>query len=150
MASYNRIVLMGNLTRDPELSYTPSNTAVCKIRLATNHKWRDREGNTREEVCFVDCTIFGKGGETFNQYMTKGRSVLLDGRLKYDQWTNAEGEKKSKHEVIVENFTFVGGGRREDSPMQSPEGGEAAQFQTAAASPSGNEPPPPTDDDIPF
>lgn len=150
MASYNRIVLMGNLTRDPELSYTPSNVAVCKFGLATNHKRRDREGNTRETVCFIDCTLFGKSGETFNQYMKKGQPTLVEGRLEYQQWTNAEGEKKSKHAVIVDSFTFVGGGRREDGPMQSPGGGEAAQFQTAAAAPSGNEPPPPTDDDIPF
>ncbi|MCH7993200.1 MAG: single-stranded DNA-binding protein [Planctomycetes bacterium] len=91
MASYNRIVLMGNLTRDPQLSYTPSNVAICKFGLATNHKRKDRDGNVKEEVCFVDCTLFGRGGETFNQYMSKGRSVLVEGRLRLDQWTTPEG-----------------------------------------------------------
>ncbi len=64
MASYNRVVLMGNLTRDPQLSYTPGNTAICKFGMAMNHKWRDQDGNTREEVCFVDCTLFGRRAET--------------------------------------------------------------------------------------
>lgn len=109
MASYNRIVLMGNLTRDPQLSYTPGNTAICKFSIATNKKWRDKDGGDHEEVCFVDCVLFGRGGETFNQYMSKGRSVLVEGRLKLDRWTTPEGDKRSKHEVVVENFTFVGG-----------------------------------------
>ena len=82
MASYNRIVLVGNLTRDPQLSYTPSNTAVCKFGIATNHKFKDRDGQQSEEVCFVDCTVFGRAGETFNQYMSKGRTVLVEGRLR--------------------------------------------------------------------
>ena len=147
MASYNRIVLVGNLTRDPQLSYTASNVAVCKFGIATNHKRKDREGNMREDVCFVDCTVFGKGGETFNQYMGKGQSVLIEGRLHLNQWTTPDGDKRSKHEVIVDNFTFLGGGR----------GGQGAaperQHATAAA-PSGggdyNDAPTPTDDDIPF
>lgn len=128
MASYNRIILVGNLTRDPQLSYTPANTAVCKFGMATNHKWRDKEGNTREEVCFVDCVLFGRAGETFNQYMGKGKSVLVEGRLKLDQWTSPEGDKKSKHEVVVDNFTFLGsGGRGGDG------GGGGAGGQQAAA-----------------
>lgn len=146
MASYNRIVLMGNLTRDPQLSYTPSNTAVCKFGMATNRSFKDREGNTREEVCFVDCTLFGRGGEVFNQYMAKGRPVLVEGRLSLNQWTTPEGEKRSKHEVMVENFTFLGG--RGGGGDRSDAGGAST---TAGAANSGyNEPPPPTDDDIPF
>ena len=146
MASYNRIVLMGNLTRDPQLSYTPANTAVCKFGIATNRKWRDREGNEREDVCFVDCVLFGKGGEVFNQYMNKGRSVLVEGRLSLNQWTTPEGDKRSKHEVFVENFTFVGGGRGGEG------GGAPARRETATAAtgPGHDEPPPPTDNDIPF
>ena len=111
MASFNKIILVGNLTRDPQLSYTPSNVAICKFGIATNHKRKDREGNVREKVCFIDCTAFGRAGETFNQYMSKGSQVLVEGRLELDQWTNPEGEKKSKHAVIVENFTVLGGGR---------------------------------------
>ncbi len=150
MSSYNRIVLVGNLTRDPQLSYTPSNTAVCKFGIATNRKWRDRDGNTQEDVCFVDCTLFGKGGETFNQYMSKGRSVLVEGRLQLNRWTTPEGEKRSKHGVFVENFTFLGGGRGGEGGRR--DGAEPAA-QTAQAPAGGAEydaPPPPTDDDIPF
>lgn len=130
MASYNRIVLMGNLTRDPQLSFTPANTAICKFGLATNRKWKDRDGNMKEDVCFVDCTVFGRGAETFNQYMSKGRSVLVEGRLQLDQWTSPEGDKRSKHVVIVDNFTFVGGGRDGGDPERS------ADRQTEGASPA--------------
>jgi single-strand DNA-binding protein len=149
MASYNRIVLMGNLTRDPQLSYTPSNVAICKFGIATNHKWKDREGNSREEVCFVDCTLFGRGGEVFNQYMSKGRPVLVEGRLTLNQWTTQEGDKRSKHEVFVENFTFLSGGRGEDGDRSA----APASAAPASAPVSGggyDQPPPPTDDDIPF
>ncbi len=143
MASFNRIVLLGNLTRDPQLSFTASNTAVCKFGIATNRKWKDRDGNMREDVCFVDCTLFGKGGETFNQYMSKGRPVLVEGRLQLNQWTTPEGEKKSKHEVFVENFTFVGqGGGGNNAP--------ASQGGPAVGAGAGYQPPPPSDNDIPF
>ncbi len=152
MASYNRIVLMGNLTRDPQLSYTAGNVAVCKFGLATNHRRKDREGNVKEEVCFVDCTLFGKGGEVFNQYMSKGRSVLVEGRLRLDQWTTPEGDKRSKHEVIVDNFTFVGA--RGENGGEAGSGTAATRrppaAQPAATGPGHEEPPPPTDDDIPF
>lgn len=145
MASYNRIVLVGNLTRDPQLSYTPSNTAVCKFGIATNRKFKDREGNSREEVCFVDCTIFGKGGEVFNQYMNKGRLILVEGRLSLNQWTTSEGDKRSKHEVMVENFTFLGGGREGSGGGQGNQGNPGNQGEG-----SYSQPPPPTDDNIPF
>lgn len=166
MASYNRIILMGNLTRDPQLSYTPNNTAVCKFGLATNHRWKDREGNMRDETCFVDCTCFGRAAETFNQYMKKGRSAIVEGRLKLDQWTAPDGQKRSKHEVVVDNFQFVGG--REDASGGGDTGGDGgaryeapatnrAPVQAAASAgrgaPMGNsydEPPPPSNDDIPF
>ena len=143
MASFNRIILVGNLTRDPQLSYTPSNTAVCKFGMATNRSFKDREGNSRDETCFVDCTLFGRGGETFNQYMSKGRQVLVEGRLSLNQWTTPEGDKRSKHEVIVENFTFLGSGRSEGAPNRS---------SAPVSSPSGPgyDEPPPQGDDIPF
>ena len=149
MASFNKIILVGNLTRDPQLSYTPANTAVCKFGIATNYKWKDREGNAREEVCFVDCTVFGKAGETFNQYMTKGRSVLVEGRLKLDQWTTPEGDKRSKHEVIVDNFTFLGGGRGGDVGGRTGDT-NATVPATVGVSAGGYEAPPPTGDEIPF
>ena len=148
MASYNRIILVGNLTRDPQLSYTPANTAVCKFGIATNHKWKDREGNAREEVCFVDCTLFGKGGEVFNQYMKKGQMALIEGRLDFQQWTTPEGDKRSKHAVFVENFTFLGG-RGSEAGGRAGET-SAAGVPAAAGVAGGYEAPRPSGDDIPF
>jgi single-strand DNA-binding protein len=108
MANFNKVILMGNLTRDPELKYLPNNTAVCDFGMAINHRWRDKEGNQREEVCFVDVSVFGRGGEVVNQYMSKGKPILIEGRLKLDQWTAQDGQKRSKHTVVADNFTFVG------------------------------------------
>lgn len=147
MASYNRIILVGNLTRDPQLSYTPANTAVCKFGIATNRKWKGKDGKEGEEVCFVDCTLFGRGGETFNQYMSKGSAVLVEGRLTLDRWTTPEGDKRSKHSVFVENFTFLGGGRGDGGGSG---GGSAGTGGSAPSGPGYNEPPPPSDDNIPF
>ncbi len=143
MASFNRIILVGNLTRDPQLSYTPSNTAVCKFGIATNSRWKDKEGNQREEVCFVDCTLFGKGGEVFNQYMKKGQMALIEGRLDFQQWTTPEGDKRSKHAVFVENFTFLGGGKGET-------GGRTAEVGAAVGGGNASLDPPAQRDEIPF
>lgn len=148
MAGYNRIVLMGNLTRDPQLSYTPSNTAVCKFGIATNRSWKDREGNAHEDVCFVDCVLFGRSGEVFNQYMGKGRSVLIEGRLQFQQWTTAEGDKRSKHEVFVENFTFVGG--KGEGGARGAGSDAAGEPATAGAGGPTYDEPPPGGDNIPF
>ena len=151
MASYNRVILMGNLTRDPQLSYTPANTPLCKFGLATNRQWKDRDGNPQEEVCYVDCTAFGRAAETFNQYMSKGRPVLIEGRLQFSQWTTPDGQKRSKLEVVVENFKFVGGARDAGA------GGQPAEIpadRAAVPSTTGGSgydaPPPPADDDVPF
>jgi single-strand DNA-binding protein len=114
MASFNKVILMGNLTRDPQLRYLPSNMAVCEFGLATNRKWKDRDGNQKEEVCFVDVAAFGRGGEIINQYMTKGRTLLVEGYLRFESWTGQDGQKRSKLRVIVDNFQFVGG--RGDQP----------------------------------
>jgi single-strand DNA-binding protein len=135
MASYNRVILMGNLTRDPQLRYLPSNTAVCDFGLATNRKYKDRDGNQKEDVCFVDVSAFGKQAEIINEYMSKGRPILIEGRLKFDSWTNKDGQKRSKHGVVVDNFQFVGtkdgdgGGKHQGSPPgAAPEGGNIADF----------------------
>lgn len=108
MANFNKVILMGNLTRDPQLKYLPSNMAVCEFGMAINHRWRDKEGNQREEVCFVDVSAFGRQGETINQYMAKGRPILIEGRLKYDSWTAQDGSKRNKLSVVADAFTFVG------------------------------------------
>ncbi|HPD31960.1 MAG TPA: single-stranded DNA-binding protein [Phycisphaerae bacterium] len=110
MASFNRVILAGNLTRDPQLSYTPNNTAVCEFGLAVNRRWRDRDGNQKDEVCFVDVTSYGRQAETINQYMKKGSGILIEGRLRFRQWTSKEGQSRNKLDVVVENFTFLGSG----------------------------------------
>ena len=110
MASFNKVILMGNLTRDPQLKYLPSQTAVAEFGLAVNRKFRTQQGEDREEVAFIDCSAFGKTGEVINQYFTKGRPILVEGRLKYDQWEDKQGGgKRSRLTVVVENFQFVGG-----------------------------------------
>jgi single-strand DNA-binding protein len=110
MASYNKVMLIGNLTRDPQLSYTPSQTAVVDFGLATNRKWTAQDGSQREDTCFVDCRSFGKQAETINKYLAKGRSVFVEGRLTFDSWNAQDGTKRSKHRITVENFQFLGGG----------------------------------------
>jgi single-strand DNA-binding protein len=110
MASYNRVLLLGNLTRDPALKYTPSQMAVCEFGVACNRKFRTAQGEDREEVTFVDVTAWGKQAEVINQYMTKGKPIFIEGRLKYDQWEDKNGGgKRSKLTVVVENFQFIGG-----------------------------------------
>src|SRR4051812_18626750 len=112
MANYNKIILVGNLTRDPQLKYLPSQMAVCEFGLAVNHKFKTKTGEDREEVLFIDCACFGRGGEIINQYCTKGKQILVEGRLKYDTWEDKQGGgKRSKHSVVVDNFQFLGGGR---------------------------------------
>ncbi len=112
MANYNKVLLIGNLTRDPQLSYTPSQTPVVDFGLATNRRWTAQDGNQREETCFVDCRSFGKQAETINKYLTKGRSVFVEGRLTFDSWTAQDGSKRSRLRVTVETFQFMsqGGG----------------------------------------
>lgn len=151
MANYNKVILMGNLTRDPQLKYLPSNMAVCEFGMAVNHRWRDKDGNQREDVCFVDLACFGRGGEIINQYMTKGKPILVEGRLKYDSWEK-DGQKRNRLSVVVENFQFVGA--RGDGPPGAGAGGPAPSRTSHEVGPQrggGYEPPP--DDagsDIPF
>lgn len=109
MSSFNKILLMGNLTRDPQLSYTPSQTAVVDFGMAVNRRWTSRDGEKKEETCFVDCRAFGRIAENLNKYMSKGRPVFIEGRLSFDTWTAQDGSKRSKHRVTVENFQFLPG-----------------------------------------
>ena len=109
MANFNKVLLMGNLTRDPQLSYTPNQTAVVDFGLATNRRWTGQDGNQREETCFVDCRAFGRQAENINKYLTKGRLVFVEGRLTFDSWTAQDGTKRSKHRVTVETFQFLPG-----------------------------------------
>lgn len=108
MANLNKVMLIGNLTRDPELKYTPGNQAVCEIGLAVNRKYRTKEGEDREETTFVDCEAWGKQAEVLKQYMTKGKPLFIEGRLKLDTWEDKDGGKRSKMRVVIENFQFLG------------------------------------------
>ncbi|UCG57533.1 MAG: single-stranded DNA-binding protein [Phycisphaerales bacterium] len=109
MANYNKVLLMGNLTRDPQLSYTPNQTAVVDFGLATNRRWTGQDGSQREETCFVDCRAFGRQAENINKYLSKGRPVFVEGRLTFDSWTAQDGTKRSRLRVTVENFRFLPG-----------------------------------------
>lgn len=150
MASFNQVILVGNLTRDPELRVTPKGTNICQFGLATTHKWKDDSGQQREEATFVDIEAWGKQAELIAKYLTKGSPALVQGRLKLDQWEDKQsGQKRSKLKVVLENVQFLG------SPRQS---GESASSDTAAggippAAPQRHTPPPAQntpDDDIPF
>ncbi len=150
MASFNKVILMGNLTRDPELRYTPKGTAIAKIGLAVNRVWTTDTGEKKEEVTFVDVDVFGRTAENVGQYMRKGRPIMIEGRLKLDQWDDKQtGQKKSKLGVVAETVQFLG------SPTGGGEGGAPAAPRprpAAAAAPSepvaGDEPP--ASDDVPF
>jgi single-strand DNA-binding protein len=150
MANFNKVILLGNLTRDPQLRYLPSNTAVCEFGLAVNRQWRDRDGNQKDETCFVDISAFGRQGETINQYLSKGRPVLIEGRLRFDSWTGQDGQKRSKLSVVAENFQFVGS-RGEGAGGGGGGGGErAGDGGRGDAGPPDYDPGPPAGDDIPF
>jgi single-strand DNA-binding protein len=159
MPSYNKVLLMGNLTRDPELRYLPSNMAVVNIGLAINRRWRNQQGEMQEDTTFVDCEMFGRRAEVMNQYLRKGQPVFIEGRLRLDQWEDRDGNKRSKLKVIAESFEFIdsrgeGGPRSGDSES----GGGASRGRPAprpAGAGAGSAPPadahPPMDeDDIPF
>lgn len=107
MPNLNRVMLMGNLTRDPELRYLPSNVAVVSFGLAINRHWRNQQGEPQEETTFVDCEAFSRSAEVINQYLKKGRPIFVEGRLKLDQWQDKDGNNRSKMKVIVETFQFV-------------------------------------------
>ncbi|MFO0945894.1 MAG: single-stranded DNA-binding protein [Planctomycetota bacterium] len=165
MANLNKVLLVGNLTRDPELRYTPSGSAVCEFGVAVNRSWKGQDGSKQEETTFVDITSWGKQAEFINQYFRKGRRIFIEGRLKLDQWTSPEGQKRSKLSVVAENVQFF------DSKMEGqgggpPSGGSYGQGRGAPAGRQGGAPMgsndndfgghggqddmPPADDDIPF
>ena len=138
MASFNKVILAGNLTRDPELRYTPKGTAVAKLGLAVNRSWTTDAGEKREEATFVDVDAFGKQAETIAKYLRKGRSLLVEGRLRMETWDDkATGAKRSKLGVVLESFSFLDSGNRD----------AAAPAVSAPATPAGDAPP---EDDVPF
>lgn len=149
-ANFNKVFLMGNLTRDVELKYTPNNQPVAAFGIAMNRRYRTREGEDREDTTFVDCEAWGRTAEVMNQYLAKGRPVFVEGRLKLDQWQDKDGNKRSKLRVVVENFQFIDS--RPSGGGQGPAEGGAKQTAYAGT----KDPPAPTEhealneDDIPF
>ena len=134
MASLNKVILIGNLTRDPELRYTPSGTALCKFGLAVNEKYKDKESTV-----FVNIVAWAKTAELSSEYLSKGRSVCIEGRLSFSSWESDSGEKRSKLEVTADRVVFLGG--RGEAPGGGG-GGGAPQESTQGG--------PPQDDDVPF
>lgn len=128
MASYNKVLLMGNLTRDVELKSIAGNQSVAEIGLAVNRRYRTKEGEDREETTFVDCEAWGRTAEVMKQYLSKGRPVFIEGRLKLDQWTDKDGQKRSKMRVVIESFQFIG----------SPTGGGGGGGEGAASNQGNN------------
>ena len=154
MAGFNRIVLMGNLTRDPQLSYTPNQTAVVDFGLATNRRWTAADGTQREETCFVDCRAFGRQAENINKYLSKGRLILVEGRLTFDSWTAQDGTKRSKHRITVENFQFLpGAAHTGPSQAEQEASGAVSDVQSRPVGIAGTQPTGVDEasaDDIPF
>ncbi len=136
MANLNKVMLIGNLTRDPELRVTPKGTAICTFSLAVNRKFKDESGGEREEVTYVDIEAWGKSGENISKYCTKGRPLFVEGRLRLDQWEDkTTKEKRSRMKVVCENFQFLGTGRADGAPGAS-NGGEGGGEQPRYAAPA--------------
>jgi single-strand DNA-binding protein len=129
MASFNRVILLGNLTRDPEVRYTPSGTPVATLGLAVNN--RVKQGDEwRDEPCFIDVVVFGKQAENCGEYLSKGRAILVEGRLRYRTWESQDGQKRNKHEVVGDRVQFmpkVGRGPEGGLPAEVGEGGLAEE-----------------------
>lgn len=156
MPNYNKVLLMGNITRDIELKQTSSNQAVATIGLAVNRRYKTKDGEDREDTTFVDCEAWGRTAEVIHQYFGKGKPIFIEGRLKLDQWEDKEGKKQSKLRVVIEGFEFVesrgggeggggrsGGGNRDYAPSSAParsSGGRGGQGSHQ----------PVEEDDIPF
>ena len=120
MASFNKVILMGNLTRDPEYAVTTSQTPVVKFGMAMNRKWKGQDGQMHDDVCYVNCTLFGRRADVVNKYFHRGDPIFVEGRLSFSSWTAQDGTKRSTLEVMVENFEFMGGGNRGGSGQGQP------------------------------
>ena len=154
--NFNKVFLMGNLTRDVEIRHTSSNTAVANFGIATNRRFKTQSGENRDETTFVDCEAWGRTAEVMGQYLAKGRPVFVEGRLKLDEWEDKNGGgKRSKLRVVVEKFEFVdsgsGGGGGGGAQGGSAQGGASGGYAGAGAPRSGSGPETHIDaDDIPF
>lgn len=139
--SFNKIILVGNLGRDPELRYTPQGTPVCSFTVATNEKRKDRAGENQDVTTWFRVTLWGRQAETASQFLTKGRPVYIEGRLRLEEWTDRDGKQRSTLEVHATDMQFIGGGRADEA---APAGGRPST--PAPSSPEADL----SDDDIPF
>ena len=140
MANFNKVILMGNLTRDPEMRYTPSGSPVASFGLAVSRRYRQGD-EQREDVCFVDVSVFARQAELAGEYLSKGRSVLIEGRLQYRTWEDQNGQRRNKLDVVAERLTFM--------PRPSQDGG-GSRPGSGPAPYRDEDAPAPNDDDIPF
>jgi single-strand DNA-binding protein len=157
MANLNKVLLLGNLTRDPELRYTPKGTAVADVAVAINRVWNNEQNQRQEETTFVDITLWGRQAEIAQQYLTKGRGVFIEGRLQMDTWEDkASGQKRSKLKVVAENLQFMpdGKGNNGGGFNATPGANGAQQSRPSSAAPTGgssaDESSFAEEDDIPF
>ena len=128
MASLNKVLMMGNLTRDPELRHTPAGTAVCSFDVASNRSYTGKDGEKQEEVCYITVIVWAKAAENCAQYLKKGRQVLVEGRLQFRSWEDKETKaKRSKHEIVADRVQFLGGPKNGDS-APAPAGEEEVPF----------------------
>jgi single-strand DNA-binding protein len=154
MANLNKVMLIGNLTRDPEVRYTPSGKAVADISLAINRVWNNDQGQKQEETTFVDVTLWGRQAELAQQYLTKGRGVYIEGRLQMDSWDDKEtGKKRTKLKVVGDNLQFLPDGRSSNGGGSAPPQQRAGAPQQRSGPQGGSAAPPDEfqeEDDIPF
>jgi len=149
MASFNKVILLGNLTRDPEVRYTPKGSAVADLGIAVNRQYTLENGEKREEVTFVDVTFWGRTAEVAGEYLKKGRPVFIEGRLQLDTWDDKQsGQKRSRLKVIGETMQMLGS--RGGAGDTGEEGDRPARSGKPAAPPKPAGPPEPDDDEIPF
>lgn len=156
MANLNKVLLMGNLTRDPEVRYTPKGTAVTELGIAVNRIYSGENGEKREEVTFVDVTVWGRTAENVGEYLRKGRPVFIEGRLQLDSWEDKQsGQKRNKLKVVADNVQFLGSrgsggvGSGPEEGDEAPRSGMGAGARKASP-PKGSGPAEPDDDEIPF
>ena len=118
MANFNKVILVGNLTRDPQMRYTANGMAVCDFGVAVNRQWKSQDGESKEEVCFIDVSAWGRTGEVVAEYKKKGDPILIEGRLQMQSWQGQDGQKRTKHAVVAEAVQFLGQRREGGSPDQ--------------------------------
>ncbi len=142
MGSFSKVVLLGNLTRDPVTGSLPSGATVCEFGLAVNRRWKDADGQMRDEVLFMDCAAYGKPGQTMGQYLKKGHPVLVEGHLKLDRWQDDQGKTRSKMRTVVERFQFVSrGDQAQGEPNRTAKSAGRRKRSTGSNAPTADQTP---------